>query len=470
MNGRKLIVHLYSVTAVLLLCCTGCGLKGDEPRKEKAVKAGLASDIEQVMNSTIIEAWYPRCIDTLKGGYITRFNADWTRPEQEDDKVLVHQARHLWTTSLLSEFYPGRKEFPGYAAHGFKFIKEKLLDKEEGGFYYSCTPWGDPAGTIDDKRIYGQSFALYAISRYYMASSDPEALELARELFLWMEKGPHDPVYGGYFEYLHRNGSPAGYTEIDETSRKTVPTIGLKDYNSSIHMLESLTELYRIWPDTLVRKRLEEMFYLIRDTFVHPDGYLRLYFYADWTPVPDSVMDRISNGQYLYTNHISYGHDVETAYLLLESEEVLGYADEKTRSVAKKLVDHSLASGWDRERGGFFEAGILDNGGVEIIDHNKSWWSQAEGLNSLLLMDVLFPGNTSPDYWKLFVDQWNYIREFIIDSENGGWYNYGLDTYPGNRSQAKSHAWKSTYHTTRALVNCIINLRNAGGKSPNHKG
>ncbi len=221
-------------------------------------------------------------------------------------------------------------------------------------------------------------------------SNDPEVLQLAKKAFYWMEENAHDHENGGYYEFLKRDGTPVRRDGDDNTSLGDSPGTGLKDYNSSIHLMEAFTELYRVWPDSLVRASLEEMFYLIRDTFVHPDGYLQLYFYPDWKLVPDETMEELSAGNHWFTQHFTYGHDVETACLLIETAHLLGLGeDEKTHHIAKRLVDHSLESGWDKEAGGFFDAGKERNGEIRIISNHKAWWGQIEGMNALLMRYLL---------------------------------------------------------------------------------
>ena len=336
-----------------------------------------------------------------------------------------------------------------------------MWDKEFGGFHTFCEKDGPPEEkSIDEKRIYGQAFAVYGLSQYHRMSNDQEALELAKKAFLWMDEYAHDQEYGGYFEFLKRNGTPVQRDGVDKSSLNDNHATGLKDYNSSIHLMEAFTELYRVWPDSLVRTRLEEMFFLIRDTFVHPEGYLQLYFYPDWTLVPDNTMDELSEGNDWFTQHFTYGHDVETAYLLLETAHILGWGEDgKTHQIAKRLVDHSLESGWDREVGGFYDAGKEIEGVINIINNRKSWWSQIEGLNALILMHTLYPEDPQ-DYYKLSVKMWEYMDTYLIDKEHGGWYNHSLDISPESATGRKSHAWKTTYHNARGMVNCIHMLRN----------
>jgi mannobiose 2-epimerase len=151
---------------------------------------------------------------------------------------------------------------------------------------------------------------------------------------------------------------------------------------------------------------------------------------------------------------------VETAYLLLETSHSLGWEkDPKTREIAKRLVDHSLASGWDQENGGFFDAGKEQDEEVTIINRQKSWWGLVEGMNALLLMHHLYPDDPH-EYGQKFLEAWKHIDTYLIDKEHGGWYNSALDTAPESVTQGKSHIWKTTYHNTRGMVNCIQRLRN----------
>ncbi|MFO7669987.1 MAG: AGE family epimerase/isomerase [Bacteroidales bacterium] len=431
---------------VQIMFIAGCG---STAKKEKSTSDGsqnptaMADILEESLFNDILCYWYPRNIDSVTGGYISGFQRDWSPTERPLPKALVQQARHVWATAFILEHYPEKTEYLGYSSHGFAFLRDAMWDQEYGGFYVTCNADGTPAlERGDGKLVYGQAFAVYGLSQYYTVSKNEEALELAKKAFLWMENA-HDPQYGGYFENLQRNGSGDG----------------LKDFNSSIHLMEALTTLYRAWPDSLVRVRMEEMFYLIRDTFVHPDGYLQLYFHPDWTLVTDEELAERSGARSHLSQHITYGHDVETAFLLLETAHELGMGENaETHAIAKRLVDHSMESGWDHEAGGFFDAGKDTGNGIEIIHNGKAWWSQIEGLNALLLMHTLYPDDPN-HYYDLFLEMWDYIETNLIDHEYGGWYNNGLDTSPETVGELKSHGWKTTYHNARGMVHCIEMLR-----------
>jgi mannobiose 2-epimerase len=345
------------------------------------------------------------------------------------------------------------------ARHGVRFLRDAMWDREAGGFYWLVSRDGQPRAEADGrilKQAYGTAFAIYALAGWYDVSSDPEALRLAREAFLWLETHAHDPWNGGYFNWLARDGTPlrAGY--------KGDPP---KDQNSSIHLLEAFAELYALWPDPLLRDRLEEMLALVRDRIRVEPGYLTLFHGPDWRVVSwrDSTEAARRADRY-YHDHVSFGHDVETAYLMVEASHVLGRErDDATWRAAKGMVDHALRHGWDAANGGFIEAGYYyaDRPGLTIVDSTKNWWAQAEGLNTLLMMAERYPDDPTR-YGDRFRELWRYVSTYLVDHERGGWYAGGLDRQPEMRQADKGHIWKATYHESRSYMNVIRRLEGHG--------
>ena len=452
---KKSIQSLVFFSALILL------FSCSETRTEKKTNTYsiMADTLEKSLFKDIVDIWYPRIIDREHGGFITNFSYDWTQ-QPEQDKYLVYQARHIWTLSLLYKNYPDRVDFLEYAAHGFAFLIDKMWDADYGGYYLAVDEAGTPlTAHIHEKRIYGEAFAIYALSEYYYVAKNEEVLEWAKKSFNWIEENSHDAVNGGYFEFLHRDGSPVLKTDEYHTILNDSVVVGLKDYNSSIHILEALTSLYRVWPDSLVRERLDEMFHIVRDIMVTEPGHLLLYFEPDWQVVKDETLAEMAGVQSWYAGHITFGHDIETSYLLYEAAEALHNHEEETTRIIKLLTDHTLNRGWDRQNGGIYDAGIYINpDSLIIIDDKKAWWGEIEALNSMLLLHTLYPDDKM-DYYAYFLKQWDYINTYLIDHTHGGWYTRGLDTDPDNRTFNKAYPWKTTYHNTRGMINCINNLR-----------
>ena len=439
-------IRLIILMALAFFGSSACALKSESSLK--------ASEVEATM-MTMLNAWYPRVIDWDNGGYISSFAHDWEMIGSQE-KMIVTQARHLWSVSKVMALYPDNSDFSKFGSHGFEFLKNNMWDKEYGGFYQMVTREGEPMrdtyfGDNYAKTLYGNSFAIYGLAAYYGASGNQDSLDLAVQAFYWLEDHSHDKEYGGYFQPLARDGTP---------TREGYP----KDYNSGIHILEALTELYTVWPDDLVRERLEEMFHAVRDTMVSEQGYLKLYFAEDWTHLSYQDSTEAVIRENLGRDHVTPGHDIETSFLLLEAAHALGMEnDPETERIAKLLTDHTLAIGWDSETGGFYNTGYYFPGddGLTITDDGKTWWAQAEGLNTLLIMADMYP-NDPNHYLDKFEQQWEYINQYLIDHEHGGWYDSGLDKDPESVDSRKSQIWKGNYHTLRAMMGVLKRLEAQG--------
>ena len=416
----------------------------------------IAAEMENSIRNELLQKWYPLAVDSVSGGFLTTFTYDF-KPTGQQDKMIVTQARHVWTNAKAAMLYPGVPHYKTSAEHGFRFLRDHMWDATHGGFYTLVDRAGNVKGNDSIKTAYGNAFAIYSLAAYYACSQDTAALNLAKKAFLWLERSSHDPVHKGYYQHLDRTGKPI----MRSNSVPSTSDLGYKDQNSSIHLLEALTELYSVWPDPLVRTRLEEMLILIRDTITSPRGSLILFLEPDWKPVSFRDSSEQSVLKHRGLDHISFGHDVETAFLMLESSHVLGiHNDSQTLTVAKRMVDHALQNGWDKKTGGFYDEGYYfkNKKGISIIRDTKNWWAQAEGLNTLLMMADLFP-NDRMQYFKRFKELWKYAQTYLIDHEHGDWYEGGLDKQPEKKTALKGHIWKAAYHQYRGLSNSIQQLR-----------
>jgi cellobiose epimerase len=443
-NGPVLFV-------ALLVAAQSC--KSPESQKSEQ---DIGDAMERHLRTEILQVWYPMAVDSVYGGFLSSFTYDF-KPADDQDKMIVTQARHTWTNAKAGVLYPEVSHYLKSANHGFRFLKDVMWDKEKGGFYTLVDRKGQVKNGDSTKTAYGNAFGIYALAAYFEASRDSSGLSLAREAFLWLEKNSHDAVHKGYFQNLLRDGTPIKRA----TDTPSTSDLGYKDQNSSIHLLEAFTELYQVWPDSLLRIRLTEMLELIRDTITTPKGYLTLFLTPEWKAVSFADSTEVIISKHHQLDHVSFGHDVETAYLLLEASHVLGIkADVITNTVSKRMVDHALKNGWDNELGGFYDEGYYfkDKDDITITLDTKNWWAQAEGLNALLLMSELYPDDPM-DYKSKFEKLWKYTDTYLQDHEHGDWYAGGLDKQPEMKKKMKGHIWKAAYHQTRSLMNCIKILK-----------
>jgi mannobiose 2-epimerase len=213
--------------------------------------------------------------------------------------------------------------------------------------------------------------------------------------------------------------------------------------NDHIHLLEAYSELYRVWRDPLLAQRTEALLEFVRDRLFVEPGCLYMALRPDGKVVPAPV---------------SFGHDVETAFLMIEAEQALGRKPSAaTLRAARMLVDQALASGFDHARGQIFEFGSAY--GPPLV-RSAQWWSQFEMVNALLLMHDLV-GQETDRYWVAFAKAWNLTREELADREFPGVCE-GFDERGEVVCQRKSHDWFVSYHTARALLLTADRLRGAG--------
>jgi len=405
----------------------------------------LRAKIDANLRSEMTAGCLPRAVRGDRDGFHQTFARDWS-PLPDSNRSLVYQSRVTWTAAAYALHAPDRREeYLGHARRGVEYLDRVMRDGEAGGFHWSLGPDGKlVAGDRGEKHVYGTAFVLYAASKAHEATHDELARKVARVAFDWLERHAHDAEHGGYFEATTREGKPIlawdPAAPIGDRVDRLGVYYGFKSMNSHIHLLEALAEFSRIDPSPIVKERLAETLAIVRDRIAAEPGGLNLYLSRDWKPAPA---------------HDSFGHDIETAYLLAEATGALGAPDDpRTWKVARSLVDHALDWGWDEAHGGFYDKGDVFAG--RAYDTTKVWWTQAEGLNALLVMHRKF-GATTPRYWRAFRRQWEFIERRMIDATHGGWYWQTTAEGTPSGEARKATEWKANYHTGRTLMN-VSNL------------
>ena len=435
------MVRLTSMITAFLIVTWSLEL-GAEPGSTKhpsqANYLRIAAEVETNLRVEILDRFFPSTADEKKGGFFEDFSLDWKRLDG-NNKSIVYQSRLTWTSAQAAMRFPEKAEmYLAMTRRGAACLAEKMWDKQNGGFFWTIGPDGRPLENM--KQMYGHAFGIYALAASYQATKDPVSLELAQKGFQWLEEHAHDNVNKGYFENIGPDGKPpkAGTNAVGASANQ-------KSMNSSIHILEALTGLYQVWPDPLLKTRVQEMLDICRDKIYSEPGYLTQFLSFDWkrTSSPDS-----------------FGHDVEAGFLMVEAAELLGQGnDPRNWNAARHLTDHSLQYGWDAARGGLYDLGNMDADGVVTgnVRTEKIWWVEAEHLNALLLLHEHF-GKESPKYWDAFVKQWDWISRFQIDHENGGWWpTVRADGTPASR--VKADMWTECYHQARAMLVVSERLR-----------
>jgi len=418
--------------AVLVSCAASLATEAPStpPTKENYLR--IAAEVDANLQKEILQKFFPVTVDEQGGGFYENYSTNWTRMAGAN-KSIVYQSRLTWTAAEAARRFPAQAEmYLAITRRGTACLADKLWDKTGGGFYWQVGPNGQPLSPT--KQMYGHSFGIYALAASYKATKDPATLDLAKKAFLWLEEHSHDAVNKGYIENIGADGKPVtrgGGSAVGAAA-------GQKSMNTSIHLLESLTALYGVWPDPLLKTRVQEMLEICRDKVYTDPGYLIQFFTADWKPTVSTD---------------SFGHDVESGFLMVEAADALGQNDPRAWSDARNLVDHSLQYGWDNKLGGLYDQGTLSAGGAVTngLRTEKIWWVEAEQLNALLLQHE-HVGKQTTKYWDAFVKEWDWITKYQVDHTNGGWWpTTEADGTPASRVKADN--WTESYHQGRAMLN-----------------
>jgi mannobiose 2-epimerase len=429
--------RILPALAVLLLAAACAPEKPAAPGPEAALP-----DLEKTLLDNIAGFWYPRSIDRDNGGYRVNFGPAGEALDP-GPKMIVTQARMLWFFSRLArEGYskPGafeKQDLLNAAEWGFHFLRDKMWDAAHGGFFWMVDARGD-GKLAPKKHLYGQAFALYALSEYYLASGHPEAIDLANRLFALMEEKSHDPAHKGYIEFFNADWSPVPASEPGYMDRGRSD---LKLMNTHLHLLEAMTAYYRASRSEKARERLVELIGIETAQVVRQDlPACTDKHERDWTPLLDGDNARVS-----------YGHDVENNWLVAEACDAAGIDLAPYVPLLVRLFAYSRQYGYDEAAGGFYNwGGLLE----PARDRSKVWWVQAEALVSALRMHRM-TGN--PSYLDVFEKTWKFVRENQIDWERGEWYE--TVTPSGRKRGEKGGVWKAAYHNGRAMMECIKLLR-----------
>src|SRR5215207_10915752 len=100
-------------------------------RLAPARRRALADTVRRSLRDELLAPWYPRAIDREQGGFLSQWDFEW-KSTGEQDKMIVTQARHVWTTARASQVFPTDTMLKGAAAHGYRFLRDRMWDKEHG--------------------------------------------------------------------------------------------------------------------------------------------------------------------------------------------------------------------------------------------------------------------------------------------------------------------------------------------------
>ena len=381
----------------------------------------FCGEIKSELINHIIPFWNSMR-DDEKGGFYGFMSHDLKLDKNAPKGVILH-SRILWFYSncylVLKD-----KQCLENARHCYEFMTKYCVDRENGGVYWLM----NADGTISDsmKHTYCQAFFVYALASYYDASGDPEALKLAMEVFDTIEEKCTDEI--AYLEAMS-----ADWKLIPNDALSENGLMADKTMNTTLHLLEAYTELYRVHKDERVLSRIKFLIGLFLDKiFYAEEDRLLVFFDREFKVIGDIH---------------SYGHDIEATWLLDRACEVIGDKEltEKVSAMNKRIVANIAKIAYENNS-------LNNERENEKINKIRVWWVQAEAVVGFLNG---YQKYGIEKYREMSENIWGYIKAELIDKREGGEWISQIEEDKRPTEKPVVDPWKCPYHNGRMCLEVL---------------
>ena len=387
-----------------------------------------ALQFQNELYQNILPFWMKNAPDRENGGFYGGITNDLV-VQNELPRTAVTCARFLWTFSHAYRV-TGDQQYLDIAQHAYDYLFKAFWDKQYGGLFWSVDYHGNPVEPR--KHSYAQAFGIYGLSEYYMVTGLAESLWYANELFALLETHTYDKQYSGYLEGRAQDWSALSDMRLGENDLNCQ-----KSMNTMLHIMEAFTTLLNASGEPKVRDRLQEIIRIFQTKIISPSNHFLLYFDSDWKSLSD---------------HISYGHDIEGSWLLVEAAEAIGDPSmmENISITALAMAESVLERGIGSDGNIIKEASPL-----EITNHTIEWWPQAEAVVGFY---NAFQLTNDPKFQTASSSSWTYINDHLVDRTFGGWIKRLQPDGSINHTSLKAGPWEGPYHEARMCFEMIKRL------------
>lgn len=389
----------------------------------------LKQEVTEHLINRLIPFWQG-LKDSEHGGYYGFVGNDLA-VDRKAPKGGILNSRILWFFSRAARTLDDAS-LVEYARQAYEFM-QSFWDKENGGLYWSCTFDGAPLDCM--KHTYAQAFAVYALSEYYMASGEREALERALELYWVIEtKAKHGDAYGEAYNKAYTPDDNARLS--DNPVLMTRGMVAEQTMNTLLHLLEAYTALYEACGSAQVRQSLLSLLHTLTQRVYNRDrNRLDAFLDADMRPLIDMQ---------------SYGHDIEASWLIdlaadtaLQGGE-LSRVKEITARLASGVIERALKDG-----------SLLYEISEGTVDDRRIWWVQAEAVVGLVnLWQKTGDASALADANGI----WDFIKRGIIDPREGSEWFESVSASGVVSDKPIVDPWKCPYHNGRMCLELIKRL------------
>ena len=399
------------------------------PFTQEVDNTNFRRQLEEELIGNILPFWMNHSMDKVNGGFYGALTNN-LEIHNEVPRSAILCARILWTYSTAYRKLGG-KDYLTMASWAYESLQNDFLDPAYGGVYWTVDAAGKPV--FDRKHHYAQAFAIYGFSEYYRATEQPESLTMAQTLFHLLEKHAYDPIYGGYIEGSSRKWETLADMRLSDRDLNC-----RKSMNTMLHILEAYTNLSRVWEDASLKAQHRALIETFLQHIVDPStGHFKLFFDDQWNSLLPNV---------------SFGHDIEGSWLLMEAAEVQGDPAlvEQVRQTAVQIASAVYQDGLEPDGSLPYEAG--PDG---LVDSEKSWWVQAE---AMLGFYNAYQLSGQRRFEQAARQSWNYIQDKMVDRVHGDWIKKLHRDGSVDESNFKMGPWECPYHHSRACFEMLDRL------------
>lgn len=384
----------------------------------------IANEMREELIDHILPFWMS-LIDKKNGGFYGNVDIN-LKIDQSSIKSCIINSRILWSFSAVFNQLRDNK-YIEFADHAYRFMKEKFIDKKNGGLYLFVDCKGEP---IDKrKHINNLSYAIYALVEYFKVNENFEVKGLAIEFFnLIVSKKAYEGYYLEEFdeywnkktnEHLDRNGLHADIT-----------------FNTQIHILECFTSLYTIWPSV---RLLDNLKIILNDfekkMFCFKNDSFNEFFDSRWNSLIDLQI---------------FGHDIEASWLISQTLAIPGVNNSNILTIIERINKNI-------QNEAFEENSIYLESLNGTKNKTRMWWVQTEAIIGFVNCYQLFG---SVNYLQNAMQIWGFIKNYLIDKNpKGEWFANVSEEMIVDQDANIVDTWKGPYHNTRMCLEIMKRLQ-----------
>ena len=371
--------------------------------------------------------WMEHSLDHQYGGYLTILEQDGT--PHGYCKYIWPQAREAYMFAKLYNAVEQRSDWLEASRLGVDFLK-KYAFYSEGWAYYKVTREGKPI-YARPWQIFSESFIVLAMAEFAKASGDDEYLHIAEKTFWDIIKRIREDEIDKY-----------AYIKNSMYMEHATPMI----------LINTTQELREVKDDPRYTDLIQS--WVNEELYLYAKDEQRAMF--ERTQKDGSIAFSEPEGR-----SITPGHCMESCWFCLR--EGIYLKDQKIIQRACEIMEWTMEIGWDKTYGGMFN--FIDYDGKPPGHHDEDWgedqdwdekifWVHSESLYALLLA---YKTTYDEKLFEWYKKMHNWSFKYFPDLQYGEWFGYLRRD--GSVSQTLKGAMKGFFHLPRALLNCMLLLK-----------